>query len=78
MSQAFHNFRYRRTDDENHDQADNQAGDQGNDQDRLQRFHTLRQTQFGADKFGHIARQETGNDTAEETGAGADGQHAAN
>ena len=65
------------TDQVDHRQAHDQAGNQRNDQDWLQRFHTLRQFQLSADGFRHVTGKETGDDPADKAGAAADRQHTA-
>ncbi len=75
--QARQDFGNRRTDHVNHRQTHNQAGEQRNDKDWLQRLHTLRQLHFTADGFRHVTGQETRDDAADKAGTGADREHTA-
>ena len=77
VGQTFQNARDRLTNQVNHRQTDHQAGNQRDDQNRFQRFHTLRQLQLRADQLRHITGEETGNDTADKARTSAHGQHTA-
>ncbi len=67
----------RLTNQVNHRQADHQAGNQRDDQDRLQRFHTLRQLQLRANQLRDVTGKEARDDTADKARTGAHGQHTA-
>ncbi|MNC09037.1 hypothetical protein D3C75_566520 [compost metagenome] len=77
MGQAFKDARNRFADQVDHAKANHQTGEQRNDQDRFQRFHTLRQLKLRADELRHITRKEASNDTADKARTGAYRQHPA-
>ncbi|SSN10450.1 Uncharacterised protein [Klebsiella pneumoniae] len=77
MGQPGEDTGYRFTDQIDHCQTHDQAGDQRNDQDWFQGFHTLRQFQLPADGFRHITGKETSDDPADKAGAAANRQHTA-
>ncbi|MNQ67340.1 hypothetical protein D3C85_818590 [compost metagenome] len=68
---------HRFADHVNHDQAGEQAGQQGDDQNRLQRFQALRQARITIDRLGRVTGDEAGNDPANETGPQGTGQQTA-
>ena len=61
-----------------HHQPGKQAGEQRDDQDRLQRFQALRQTRIAIDRLGTVTRDKTGNDPADKTGTQGTRQQATN
>ena len=78
MGKAFEHAGHWLADHIDHHQAGKQAGKQRDDQNRLQRFQTLRQSRIAIDRLGAVTGDKPGNDPADKPGTQGTGQQPAN